>query len=112
MDTLQLTTDQADSLASLNRNYSRYRDEVWRPIAQYLAALPDDYDLGEAWDKVKTAQDLVLEKMVILGPAAAKVLTKAQMNKLPAIITIFLDANSIRAYKPGNSNGRNRFTGG
>jgi len=112
MDTLQLTTDQADSLAALNRNYSRYRDEIWRPIAKYLAALPDDYDLGEAWDKVKTAQDLVLEKMVILGPAARKILTKEQLNKLPPIITIFLDENSIRAYKPGNSNGRGRFSGG
>lgn len=112
MDTLQLTTDQADSLASLNRAFSRFRDETWRPIAKYLAALPDDYDLGEAWDKVRTAQNLVLEKMVILGPAAKKLLTKDQMNKLPPIITIFLDENSIRAYKPGNSNGRGRFGGG
>jgi hypothetical protein len=61
---------------------------------------------------VKTAQDLVLEKMVILGPAARKILTKGQLNKLPPIITIFLDENSIRAYKPGNSNGRGRFGGG
>ncbi len=112
MDTLQLTTDQADSLAALNRNYSRYRDEIWHPIAKYLAALPDDYDLGGAWQKVKAAQDLVLEKMVILGPAARKILTKEQLNKLPPIITIFLDENSIRAYKPGNSNGRGRFSGG
>jgi hypothetical protein len=112
MDTLQLTTEQADSLASLNRSYSRFRDETWRPIAKYLAALPDDYDLGEAWDKVKTAQNAVLEKMVVLGPAARTILTKEQMNKLPPIITIFLDENSIRAYKPGNSNGRGRFGGG
>jgi len=111
MDTLQLTTDQADSLASLNRMFSRYRDETWRPIAKYLAALPDDYDLSEAWDKVKTAQIATLEKMVILGPLARHLLTTAQMNKLPPIITIFLDENTIRAYKPGNSNGRGRFGG-
>jgi hypothetical protein len=111
MDTLQLTTDQADSLASLNRIYSRYRDETWRPIAKYLAGLPDNYDLGEAWDKVKTAQDAVLEKLVILGPAAKRLLTREQLNKLPPLITIFLDENSIRAYKPGNSNGRGRFGG-
>ena len=112
MDTLQLTTEQADSLASLNRIYSRFRDETWRPITKYLAALPDDYDLGEAWDKVKAGQDAVLEKLVILGPAARRILTKDQMNKLPPLITIFLDENSIRAYKPGNSNGRGRFGGG
>jgi hypothetical protein len=112
MDTLQLTTEQADSLASLNRIFSRYRDEQWRPVTRYLAALPDNYDLGEAWDKVKTAQNAVLEKMVILGPAAKRLLTREQLNKLPPIITIFLDENSIRAYKPGNSNGRGRFGGG
>ena len=112
MDTLQLTTEQADSLASLNRMYSRFRDETWRPVAKYLAALPDDYDLGEAWAKVKAAQDMVLEKLVVLGPAAKQLLTRPQLNKLPPLITIFLDENSIRAYKPGNSNGRGRFGGG
>src|ERR1043166_4201147 len=81
MDTLQLTTDQADSLASLNRIYSRFRDETWRPVAKYLAGLPDDYDLGEAWDKVKTAQNAVLEKMVVLGPAAKRLLTKEQLDR-------------------------------
>ena len=58
---------------------------------------------------MRTAQNAVLEKMVVLGPAARRLLTKAQMNKLPPIITIFLDENTIRAYKPGNSNGRGRF---
>jgi hypothetical protein len=111
MDTLQLTTDQADSLASLNRIYSRFRDETWRPVAKYLAGLPDDYDLAEAWDKVKTAQNAVLEKMVVLGPAAKQLLTKDQLNRLPVFITIYLDEATIRAIRPGNANGRGRFGG-
>lgn len=111
MDSLQLTTEQADSLASLNRIYSRFRDETWRPVARYLAGLPDDYDLGEAWDKVKSAQNAVLEKMVVLGPAAKQILTAEQVRKLPPLITIYLDEASIRAIRPGNSNGRGRFGG-
>jgi hypothetical protein len=111
MDTLQLTTDQADSLATLNRIYSRFRDETWRPVARYLAALPDDYDLVEAWGKVKAAQNAVLEKMVVLGPAAKKVLTRDQLNRLPVFITIYLDEATIRAIRPGNANGRGRFGG-
>jgi hypothetical protein len=111
MDTLQLTTDQADSLASLNRIYSRFRDETWRPVARYLAGLPDDYDLAEAWDRVKTAQNAVLEKMVVLGPAAKQLLTREQLNRLPVFITIYLDEATIRAIRPGNSNGRGRFGG-
>ncbi|HSR39261.1 MAG TPA: hypothetical protein VLL95_10140, partial [Phnomibacter sp.] len=58
-------------------------DETWRPVARYLAGLPDDYDLAEAWDKVKTAQNAVLEKMVVLGPAAKQLLTREQLNRLP-----------------------------
>ena len=112
MDTLQLTTDQADSLATLNRIYSRFRDETWRPVAKYLASLPDDYDLAEAWDKVKTAQNAVLEKMVVLGPAAKKILPREQLNRLPVFITIYLDEATIRAIRPGNANGRGRFGGG
>jgi hypothetical protein len=111
MDTLQLTTDQADSLASLNRIYSRFRDETWRPVARYLAGLPDDYDLAEAWTKVKAAQNAVLEKMVVLGPAAKKLLTREQLNRLPVFITIYLDEATIRSIRPGNSNGRGRFGG-
>ena len=112
MDTLQLTVDQADSLASLNRIYSRYRDQTWRPIAKYLAGLPDDYDLAEAWGKVKTAQNAVLEKMVVLGPTAKRLLTREQLNKLPVFITIYLDEATIRAIRPGNSQGRGRLGSG
>ena len=111
MDTLQLTTDQADSLASLNRIYSRFRDETWRPVARYLAGLPDDYDLPEAWGKVKAAQNAILEKMVVLGPAAKKILTREQLNRLPVFISIYLDEATIRAIRPGNANGRGRFGG-
>jgi hypothetical protein len=111
MDTLQLTTDQADSLASLNRIYSRFRDETWRPVARYLAGLPDDYDLAEAWAKVKAAQNAVLEKMVVLGPTAKKILTREQLNRLPVFISIYLDEATIRAIRPGNANGRGRFGG-
>ena len=112
MDTLQLTTDQADSLASLNRIYTRFRDETWRPVARYLAGLPDDYDLAEAWQKVKAAQNAVLEKMVVLGPTAKKLLTREQLNRLPVFISIYLDEATIRAIRPGNTNGRGRFGGG
>ena len=56
-----------------------------------------------------SAQNAVLDRLVVLGPAAKDLLTREQLNKLPPLITIFLDEDSIRAYKPGNSNGRGRF---
>jgi hypothetical protein len=111
MDTLQLTTEQADSLAALNKIYSQFKEETWRPIAKYLAALPDDYDLSEAWDKVKAAQNAILDKLIVLGPAAKDVLTKEQVNRLPPFIMVFMDEQTIKAYRPGNSNGRGRFGG-
>jgi hypothetical protein len=53
----------------------------------------------------------VLEKMVVLGPAAKQLLTREQLNRLPVFITIYLDEATIRAIRPGNSNGRGRFGG-
>jgi hypothetical protein len=49
--------------------------------------------------------------MVILGPAAKKILTREQLNRLPVFITIYLDEATIRAIRPGNANGRGRFGG-
>ncbi len=52
-DTLKLTDDQADSIAVLQKNFSRFQDSLWTPVAKYLAALPNDYDVDEAWHQVK-----------------------------------------------------------
>src|SRR5262249_55733350 len=44
-DSLGLSDIVADSIAILNKTYGKVIDSIWTPVAKYLAALPDKYDL-------------------------------------------------------------------
>ena len=88
-------------------------DSIWTPVAKYLADLPDKYDLDEAYDRVRTAQNKSLDQMAIYGPSAKKLLTDEQIRKLPPFIALFLDNQAIRQVRPGRAGGgRGGFFGG
>jgi hypothetical protein len=112
-DSLQLSNDVADSIAILNKTYGKVIDSIWTPVAKYLAGLPNNYDLDEAYTKVRDAQNRSLDQMAIYGPAAKKLLTDEQIRKLPAYIALFLDNQAIRQVRPGRAGGgRGGFFGG
>jgi hypothetical protein len=112
-DSLKLSDDVADSIAILNKTYGKAIDALWTPVAKYLAALPDKYDLDEAYDRVRTTQNESLDLMGIYGPAAKQLLTDEQIRKLPPFIALFLDNQAIRNIRPGRrGGGRGGFFGG
>jgi hypothetical protein len=112
-DSLGLSNDVADSIAILNKSYGKVIDSVWTPVAKYLAALPDKFDLGEAYDRVRIAQNASIDKMAVYGPAAKKLLTDEQVRKLPPFIALFLDNQALRQIRPGRAGGgRGGFFGG
>jgi hypothetical protein len=112
-DSLGLSNDTADSIAILNKNYSRVIDSIWTPVAKYLSGLPDKYDLDEAYSRVSTAQNKSLDQMALYGPAAKHLLTDEQIRKLPPFIALFLDNQAIRQIRPGRAGGgRGGFFGG
>src|SRR5439155_21809168 len=76
-DSLGLSDEVSDSIAILNKRYSAIIGSLWTPVAKYLAALPNDYDLSAAYDKVSTAANKSLDQMAIFGPAAKQLLTAA-----------------------------------
>ncbi|MFI5227699.1 MAG: carboxypeptidase regulatory-like domain-containing protein [Gemmatimonadales bacterium] len=104
-DSLGLSNDVADSIAILNKVYGKVIDSIWTPVAKYLAALPDSYDLGEAYDRVRAAENRSLDQMAIYGPSAKKLLTDEQIRKLPPFIALFLDNQAIRQVRPGRAGG-------
>ena len=104
-DTLGLSNDAADSIAALNKSYSRVIDSIWTPVSKYLADLPEKYDLDEAYDKVRAAENKSIDEIAIYGPAAKPLLTDAQLRMLPNFIAIFLDPNAVRAVRPGQAGG-------
>jgi Carboxypeptidase regulatory-like domain len=112
-DSLALSEDVADSIAILNKTYGKAIDSIWTPVAKYLATLPDKYDLDEAYDRVRSAQNLSLDQMAKYGPAAKALLTPEQIRKLPPYIALFLDNRAIRQVRPGRAGGgRGGFFGG
>jgi len=112
-DSLGLSDEVSDSIAILNKRYSAIIDSLWTPVAKYLAALPNDYDLSAAYDKVSTAANKSLDQMAIFGPAAKQLLTAEQIRKLPPFIALFLDDKAIRNVRPGmQGRGPGAFGGG
>jgi len=112
-DSLGLTNEVADSIAALNKSYGKQIDSIWAPVAKYLAALPDKYDLDEAYDRVRLAENRMLDQMAVFGPAAKSLLTSEQIRKLPPIVALYLDNQAIRQVRPGRAGGgRGGFFGG
>ena len=74
-DSLGLSNEVADSIAILNKTYGKMIDSIWTPVAKYLAGLPEKYDLDEAYDRVRSAENQSLDQMAIYGPAAKLLLT-------------------------------------
>jgi hypothetical protein len=112
-DSLGLSDDVADSIAILNKNYGKVIDSIWTPVAKYLATLPEKYDLDEAYERVRAAENKSLDEMAIFGPSAKALLTPEQVRKLPPYIALFLDNQAIRQIRPGRAGGgRGGFFGG
>jgi hypothetical protein len=107
-DSLNLTAQQADSLASMNRRYTVKLDSIWSPVASYLAKLPDDYGHDDAYDRYRAARRASVDQLIKLAPTVKALLTPEQLRKLPPFLTAYLDTRylaSIRSGTAGNGGG-------
>ena len=102
-DTLELTSKQADSLATMNRWYIIRLDSVWSPVAKYLADLPERYDAGEAYGRYKRARETTVDLLKRVAPEIRGLLTAEQYRKLPAIMTSYLDQRFLSAIRSGTA---------
>jgi len=102
-DTLELTSQQADSLAILNRAFTLKLDSVWGPTAKYLAALPDKYDQGDAYEHYRTARETSVDALMKIAPIVKSLLTSDQMRKLPTFVTPYLDNRYLASVRSGTA---------
>jgi hypothetical protein len=107
-DSLQLTANQADSIASLNRWYSIRVDSIWSPVAKFLGELPDNYDEGEAYERYIVARRASVDLLAKLAPTVKGILTAEQMRKLPPVVSGYLDPRYLASIRSGT----NSYTGG
>jgi hypothetical protein len=104
-DSLALSDGVADSIAILNKSYGKVIDSIWTPVAKFLANLPEKYDVDEAYERVRIAQNLAIDQMSVYGPAAKSLLTPEQIRRLPPFIALFLDNQALRQIRPGRAGG-------
>jgi hypothetical protein len=56
-DSLLLTAPQAAQVQAADQRYRMRIDSIWTSVAQYLSALPDNFDAGEAFRRTDGATD-------------------------------------------------------
>lgn len=112
-DTLKLSSDQADSLANLNRRYTVRLDSIWAPIAKAYAELPDDYRRDRVYMQFVKAREASIDMLRGYAPHVLKLLTPAQRRQLPAYVTSALDDRYLKSIRSGTAgDGMAAFTGG
>ena len=102
-DTLQLTADQADSIATLNRRYTISVDSIWLPVGKMLAAMPDKYNADEAYDPFIRAREANADLMMQYAPLVKAILTPSQRRKLPPSVMNYLDKRYLQAIRSGTA---------
>jgi hypothetical protein len=106
-DSLHLTSQQADSIASLNRWYGVRVDSMWAPVAKYLSDLPNQYDQDAAYDRYLSARRGSVDLLAQLAPRVKQILTAEQLRKLPAFISGYLEPRYLASIRSGTAS----FTG-
>lgn len=100
-DSLQLTSVQADSIASMNRRYTYRVDSLWSQTARWFAALPNDYDSGEVWQRYMDARRVQIDMMAKVGPLLSGLLTSAQKRKVPSSLLLYMDPRYLASIRSG-----------
>jgi hypothetical protein len=107
-DSLKLTSVQADSLATLNRQYTIRNDAIWTPLTRYFAELPDNYDHDVAYEKYMSARKATIDLLSDLAPHIKGLLTADQRRRLPTFIASYLEPRYLASIRSGTAG----FTGG
>ena len=104
-DTLRLSADQADALATMNRRYLVRLDSIWSPIAVQFAALPDGYDRDRIYFQYVRAREASIDILRGYAPQVKKLLTHDQRRRLPQFIALALDDRYLKTIRSGTAGG-------
>lgn len=102
-DTLRLSSVQADSIATMNRQYIIALDKIWSPIVREFAALPDDYERDEAYHRYIVARRQTVDLLRGLAPHVRRLLTDEQFRRLPSFVASYLDTRYLASIRSGTA---------
>lgn len=102
-DTLKLTSKQADSIATLNRQYVIKLDGIWSPIVRDFSMLPDAYEHDEVYHRYIVARRQTVDLLKQMAPRVRGLLTEEQFRRLPAFIASYLDTRYLASIRSGTA---------
>ncbi|HJQ20698.1 MAG TPA: carboxypeptidase-like regulatory domain-containing protein [Gemmatimonadaceae bacterium] len=102
-DTLHLTSRQADSIATLNRQYVIKVDQIWSPLIKEFGTLPDDYNRDAVYGEYVSARRRTVDLLRDLAPHVRGLLDDAQRRRLPAIVASYLDVRYLASIRSGTA---------
>jgi hypothetical protein len=102
---LRLTRFQADSIATLSRNYVHVVDSLWSPASAYFAGLPKRYAGSEAQQRFENSRRAAISYLIKDVPVVLSLLSKGQVQLLPENVAILLDVRSLERMKSGGEAG-------
>ncbi len=104
-DTLKLSADQADAIATMNRRFLVRLDSIWSPISTQFAALPDGYDRDRIYWQYVRAREVSIDILRGYAPYVKRLLTTEQRRKLPPFIATALDDRYLKTIRSGTAGG-------
>ncbi|HTJ23418.1 MAG TPA: carboxypeptidase-like regulatory domain-containing protein [Gemmatimonadaceae bacterium] len=108
-DSLKLTRQQADSLATLSTKFARLADSIWTPAAKALEAEPSEYSHSVAYRRYVVAREQTMDYLISLAPAVRDLLTPAQKRKLPPVILNYLDDRVLKFLRSSSAGDGGNF---
>ena len=102
-DTLHLTSAQADSVATMNRQYLIKLDAIWSPIVKEFTALADNYDHDAVYDRYVTARRQTVDLLRNLAPRVRGLLDDTQFRRLPSFVASYLDVRYLASIRSGTA---------
>jgi hypothetical protein len=91
---LVLTPDQRQRLSDARRAYQARVAPIWRKLAEYLAGLGDDYDVGEAVNRSQETTNQVWAVVREQRPVIQGILTPAQWVAAPKGVHLLLSSGT------------------
>ena len=110
-DSLKLTAAQADSIATMNRQYTVKVDQIWTPIAHYFAGLSDTYDRDVVYNKYISGRKATVDLLMQMVPAVKALLTPAQQRMLPTNVQSYLEPRYLASIRNGTATFTTGFFG-
>jgi len=102
-DTLHLTSAQADSIATMNRQYIIKLDAIWSPIVHEFGVLPDDYDQSAVYHRYVVARRQSVDLLRDLAPRVRALLDDGQFRRLPTFVASYLDTRYLASIRSGTA---------